>query len=41
MKFEEDTIRHPERGVSKCFQQWQKHWAKRVAAENYTEDNKG
>jgi len=39
-KFDEDTIRHPERGVRKCFQQWQKRWAKCVAAEgNYVEDN--
>ena len=39
-KFDEDTIRHPEIGVRKCFQQWQKCWAKCVAAEgNYVEDN--
>jgi len=40
MKFDKDTTRHPERGVRKMFQQWQKHWAKCVAAEgNYVEDN--
>jgi len=38
MKFDEDTIRQPE----KCFQQWQKRCAKCVAAEgNYVEDNLG
>jgi hypothetical protein len=41
MKFDEDTIKHPESAVRKMFlQQWQKRWAKCVAAEeNYAEDN--
>jgi len=40
MKFDEDTIRHPERRFRKSFQRWQKRWAKCVAAEgNYVEDN--
>ena len=40
MKFDEDTIRHPERGVCKVFPTVAEHRAKGIAAEgNYVEDN--